>query len=732
MQAEARRRALRSHAPARARASREWIAWLAVAALALAVRLLHLWEIRRAPIVNQLVGDGRAYDAWARQIAAGDWVGSGVFYQAPLYPYFLAAIYALRGHDLAAVRVVQALLGATACVLLGAAGQRFFCRQVGLLAGVMLALWPSAFFADALIQKSALDTVLLCGLLALLATAVRRPAALTWFATGVILGGLALTRENALAFAPVLLVVIAARFRAGGWARAAASLLLGLVLMLLPVSVRNWSVGGEFHLTTAQFGPNFYIGNNPAATGIYQPLRYGRGDPRYERLDATELAEAAVGRALTPGEVSGYWSGRAFEFIARQPRRWLGLLARKGVLFVNRIEVGDAEDPYTYAEWSWPLALLGRLLHYGVLVPLAAAGVVLTWPRRRAIAVLLALLLVYAATVVATFVMARYRHPALPLLILFAAAALVEGVRHVRARRWRLLLVAAGVAAAAAVPANWPVVAESSVRAGSLYNIARNLEDQPGGLDQAIEYYRQSLALEPNSALAHSNLGAALQRRGQLADALAEFRRAIELQPGRGEYHYNLAGGLAAAGDGAGAAASYQRALALDPNDADARNNLGVLLQQRGDLSGAEQQYAAALTRAPRHVGVLSNLGALYAQQGKLDLAIQSFQSALAVEAQARSARENLALALAQVGRTDEAAREYDILVRAEPNDVPLRCRTAALLSAAGRRDEAIAHLRAALRIAPDSADARSQLDQLLGTGGSPLPQGEGQGEGMK
>src|SRR5262245_31399286 len=57
--------------------------------VALAVRLLHLWQIRRAPFFDVLLGDARGYDAWAQQIAAGDWIGRDVFYQAPLYPYFL-------------------------------------------------------------------------------------------------------------------------------------------------------------------------------------------------------------------------------------------------------------------------------------------------------------------------------------------------------------------------------------------------------------------------------------------------------------------------------------------------------------------------------------------------------------------------------------------------------------------------------------------------------------------
>jgi hypothetical protein len=71
----------------------------------------------------------------------------------------------------------------------------------------------------------------------------------------------------------------------------AAAFVLGLAIVLLPVAIRNYAVGGGFYLTTSQFGPNFFIGNNPNADGTYASLRFGRGAPEYERQDATELAE---------------------------------------------------------------------------------------------------------------------------------------------------------------------------------------------------------------------------------------------------------------------------------------------------------------------------------------------------------------------------------------------------------------------------------------------------------
>src|SRR5262245_22157586 len=117
---------------------------LATFFLALFLRIFHIWQIRRAPFFTVLMGDSRGYDLWAQRIAGGDWLGADVFYQAPLYPYFLGTIYTFAGRDLMVVRLVQALLGSISCVLLGLAARRLWSRPAGLAAGIMLALYAPA------------------------------------------------------------------------------------------------------------------------------------------------------------------------------------------------------------------------------------------------------------------------------------------------------------------------------------------------------------------------------------------------------------------------------------------------------------------------------------------------------------------------------------------------------------------------------------------------------------
>jgi len=613
--------------------------------LAAVVRLLHVWAIRSSLLFDQPVSDAFAYDAWAQRIAAGEWMGHAVFYQAPLYPYVLGTLYASVGRDLLIVRVLQALLGAIACVLLGIAGRRWFSLPVGAVAAIGLAIWPSAVFADGLIQKSVLDTLLLCALLAALATAMDMPRSRWWMLVGVTLGGLALTRENALVFIPLLLigllVPIGRTRRLPGGARAAVAFALGVTLVLLPVALRNYLVAGELHLTTAQFGPNVYIGNNPSANGMTAPLRPGRGDAAFEQIDATEIAEHAVGHSLTAGEVSQYWAQRAAAFVTEQPGRWLALMVRKAALLINRVEIGDAEDQYTYAEWSPVLAALNPLLNFGMLVPLAAAGIVLSWPLRRGAVVVLTLAVVYALTVVATFVMARYRHPLLPLLLLFAAAAVVDGFRVVRTRQWRRLVPAAAVALGIAILANWPLVTTATVQAVTHYNMG-NVLAQQGKLDAAVAQYNETLRLNPLYPDAHLNLGVALALQGELEAAMQHYARALQLEPDNAEAHAALGNALMKHGDREEAIAQYRDALRVDPTDAETHNNLGVALARDSRLDDAITEFQRAIAAQPRYAEALNNLGSALRAEGRLNEAAAQYRAALQIDPHHAAARRNL------------------------------------------------------------------------------------------
>ncbi len=242
------------------------------------------------------------------------------------------------------------------------------------------------------------------------------------------LGLLALNRENALILVPV--VAVWAWRSMGRRVSAALLVVVAAALVLAPVAVRNMIVGGEFHLTTSQLGPNFYIGNHEGATGKYVPLRPGHGSVEFERRDATELAEASVGRKLQPSEVSSYWLRQSIGWIQSNPGEWLNLTGHKFILLLNRTQAVDTEDLRTHSEYSVVLRTAATLIHPGVLAPLAVLGAWITRRRWRALWPLYALGLLLGLGVVVFFVLDRYRYPLLPLVALFAGAGVVGAFEH--------------------------------------------------------------------------------------------------------------------------------------------------------------------------------------------------------------------------------------------------------------------------------------------------------------
>jgi len=404
---------------------------LAIFGTALLIRGLYLFEMRNSVLFAVLMGDGVSYDAWAQRIIAGGWYGKEVFYQAPMYPYFLALVYGLFGPGLWPVRLVQAMIGSGSCVLLAAGATRFFDRRVGIVTGFFAAAYGPAIFFDAQIQKPVLSMLFVALLVYLLGRMRHTMHAWLAVAAGATLGGFALTRENALILVPIVAVWMAlpsAAFTRRQRLRSVALLLVGVSLVLVPVGFRNLHVGGRFLLTTAQMGPNFYIGNSPEATGWYVALLPNRGDAKYEQQDATELAEQAVGRKLTPSEVSGYWMGRALDYVRSSPGPWLALMCKKTALTFGSREIIDTESIEAHCECSRVLGVFAYTLHFGVIGPMALAGMWLTRQRWRQYRVLYAMILGFAVAVAAFYVVARYRYPLAPLLMLFAAAGLVEGV----------------------------------------------------------------------------------------------------------------------------------------------------------------------------------------------------------------------------------------------------------------------------------------------------------------
>lgn len=622
---------------------------------ALAIRLVYLYELRDSAFFSIPIGDSLQYDRWGREIAAGDWIGTEVYYQSPLYPYLLAVFYRVAGHDLFGVRIAQAILGAASAVLLAVGGSRFLDRRAGLVAGGLLAVYPPAIFFDGLIQKSSVDLFLITLLIAAIGAGIDQPKRRWLVLAGLAAGALALNRENARVLYPVVAGWLLLWHSSDAWKRRlerVAVFTLATAAVLAPVAIRNARIGGELLISTSQSGPNFYIGNHRGASGGYEPLVAGRGNALFEREDATRLAEDALGRSLAPGEVSHYWWTRALGEIRQAPGEWIRLMARKTWLTFAAHEPIDTESLEAYAAASHLLSAL-RWLTFGIVIALAAFGAWITRARWRRLSILYASFIALALSVVVFYVFARYRFPLAPIAILLAAAGLagLPGLRSVPPRRW---LPAAGVSLAIAILLHVPVRTSSD---DTYLNYGSELL-RLGRPADAIPLLERAARVDPGHAGTRLSLALALQQTGQPEKAIEVFREAVRLDPASAQAQVGLAIALHQHGQVRQALRFYDEALRLDPDYAEAMSNRAMALQQLGETPGAVSQFERAIARLPQSLPLRMNLCSLLLGAGRRDDALTCLREAagaLQRPQDAFQAEYALAQALLSVNRVDEA-----------------------------------------------------------------------------
>ena len=135
-------------------------------------------------------------------------------------------------------------------------------------------------------------------------------------------------------------------------------------------------------------------------------------------------------------------------------------------------------------------------------------------------------------------------------------------------------------------------------RAEEWYELACELEalDPPAARDA----YRRALALDPDHAEAHLDLGRLLHEAGDPASAEEHYRAAVTLRPDDVTAAFNLGVALQDLGRHEEAVGAYRRAVEADPTCADAFFNLAQLYDELGQRAAAIRSLKAykALTGA--------------------------------------------------------------------------------------------------------------------------------------
>lgn len=123
--------------------------------------------------------------------------------------------------------------------------------------------------------------------------------------------------------------------------------------------------------------------------------------------------------------------------------------------------------------------------------------------------------------------------------------------------------------------------------------------DRAGRLREAEASCRQALALEPDLADAHNQLGKVLVALGRLEDAVGSFSRSLEINPDTSGAHNNLGIALRQLGRTDEAIATFERALEIASSNANAHMNLAMTLKETGRLDDAVGHFQQVLAINP-------------------------------------------------------------------------------------------------------------------------------------
>lgn len=599
--------------------------FLIIASLALALRVWHLWHAQHSPTFWAPAVDPLWYHQAAERVAHG-FYGPWPLFRAPLYPVLLGWLYKFVQNDLLWARLLNIALQLTTLWVLYAVAARYFNTLAARVAALLFAVNGMAIYFCGEILSTSLE-MLVAALAAWSSLALRKSPTLRQAAVCGLLWGLAaITRPNFLMVAPFALLFALWPVSGREVRRAALASLIALFVPVLPVTLANWSLGGEPVLIATQGGVNFWIGNNPQADGVTSSLP---GADRFWTMEQAELlAESESGQDLTPKTLSDHYYAKGWAFLRDNPGAGLRLMLRKTSLYFNQFEISNNKHIAYFSRQTPGLPPL-ILLNFALLLPLAMLGL---WSSSRKEARLLwGLVLVYAASVILFFISSRFRMPAVPWLCLLSGAGVTAFATLLNIARIKAAVAAIAVLALALMN---PFQAREAPIASARY-MEGNAHLALGQLDSARACFVSALEDPELRKLALLNLGVTEQRANRLLDAKVAYTRLVRDFPEFPEGWNNLGVVAEAQRDTNSALEAYRRALSIHPDFSDARENLARLLFEMGKSKLRLRMPWAALEPLEASVNTLPtaqgyyHLALAYGQTNESEKAIQTLELAL-------------------------------------------------------------------------------------------------------
>lgn len=522
------------------------------------------------------------YPYFAERLSRGVDIGERLLDLSPSYLYATVVFFKAFGPNWELLTLLQILLGSLNCLLIYSIGSKIFGAVIGLLAATMLMLYGNMTLIELTIEPEAFllffNSLAIFTLIQAGSENIPSYRSWRWFLAGVVIGLSAITKANAILIIPgaVIWIWFSVKTRRNKY-RAIASLLMGIFLLIAPITIRNYVQFKDFILITADGGKVFFHGNGPGATGMERAdlpnqgfIEERQAEPDYAHTLFRETARAITKAPLKPSECSDYWFARTFEHMRSDPRAALYLEWKKFCLFWNNYEVHDLDSTYKnyLTLQGWPFLTIGILTALGLL------GMGTSLGRFRQAFLVYWMVFIYMLSVLVFFAASRYRLPAAPFLCIFASSFLGDLFLFTRQKEITKcacgLLLIPFLLAWAYLPFRHEIEQFDRWQQASRihYSLGGRMLFNKREYQEAIREFEMVISVDPYFAPAYNYMGKSYAILGNLDKAQNYFKKVIALSPSIDEGYLNMGLLLQLKGESLKALPYFEKALSLNPNNA--------------------------------------------------------------------------------------------------------------------------------------------------------------------
>lgn len=558
--------------------------------IAFLIRLLFIVETTGSPFVENLFSDSEIYTNYAEEIVdSGNWIGDEAFFMAPVYPYSIAVVKLIFGDSTLVLRFLQVIISSLTLIFIYLSAKNYFNRNTALLALIISGFFSSYIFYAGIIFSETFQVFTIAVLIYLFSLRDKQSQIKYWLLTGFVFGIAVLLRGNILLFLPVIFIYLLVDSKLSkritlSRVKVISIFVLGTFAAIIPVTLRNLAVSGEFVLLTTNGGINFYIGNNQDAIGVFvTPDEFNFA----QDMSGKEYAERITGAELSASEASTFWYNKTLDEITDNPIKFVELIGRKFLLFFDAQPFPQSsilDMDFYRRHYSNVLKL--PLIEYSVISLLFIMGIIIYIKQKQIDYLLLLFTIVYILATILFFVNGRFRLGITPVMIIFSSFGAIKVFEYIKSAEYKKLQVPAFILILF-IATSYFIIDKPVFTNYDAYLQLGDIAQENERYEEAIYNYNRSIVLR-DYYQTFMNLGNTFAKKRDFRNALSAFAEAEKRNPDDHLLYFNRGIVYSQLGDYNKAIEAYKKCLELYADFPPAIRNTGIIYFVNENYSDAQ------------------------------------------------------------------------------------------------------------------------------------------------